>query len=103
MVGKNILTKYIYLARTVYATSQWAGSMAALPGSRLCVNNNLVPGPAQCEAIVSVDVVLVESYLDGFLDEASMYPDALSNTETLLKLIWCLALMLCSTTADFSS
>jgi hypothetical protein len=29
-----------------------------------------VLGPAQCEAIISVDVVLVESYLDGFLDEA---------------------------------
>jgi hypothetical protein len=29
-----------------------------------------VPGTAQCEAIVSVYVVLVESYLDGFLDEA---------------------------------
>jgi hypothetical protein len=29
-----------------------------------------VPGPAQCEAIVSVDVILVESYLDGFLDKA---------------------------------
>jgi hypothetical protein len=29
-----------------------------------------VPGPAQCEAIISVDVVLVESYLYGFLDEA---------------------------------
>jgi hypothetical protein len=29
-----------------------------------------VPGPAQCEAIVPVEVVLVESYLDGFLDEA---------------------------------
>jgi hypothetical protein len=29
-----------------------------------------VPGPAHCEAIISVDVVLVESYLDGFLDEA---------------------------------
>jgi hypothetical protein len=43
MVGENILTKYIYLARTVYATGQWAGSMAALPGSKLCVNNNLVP------------------------------------------------------------
>jgi hypothetical protein len=28
-----------------------------------------VPDPAQCEAIISVDV-LVESYLDGFLDEA---------------------------------
>jgi hypothetical protein len=25
-----------------------------------------VPGPAQCEAIISVDVVLVESYLYGF-------------------------------------
>jgi hypothetical protein len=35
MVGKNILTKYIYLARTVYATGRWAGSMAALPG--ICV------------------------------------------------------------------
>jgi hypothetical protein len=41
MVGKNILTKYIY---TVYATGRWAGSMTALPGSRLCVNNNLVTG-----------------------------------------------------------
>jgi hypothetical protein len=29
-----------------------------------------VPGPAQYEAIISVDVVLVESYLYGFLDEA---------------------------------
>jgi hypothetical protein len=29
-----------------------------------------VPGPAKCEAITSVHVVLVESYLDGFLDEA---------------------------------
>jgi hypothetical protein len=33
-----------------------------------------VPGPAQCEAIVSVDVVLVESYLDGYLDEAVHVP-----------------------------
>jgi len=32
-----------------------------------------VPGPAQCEAIISIDVVLVESYLDGFLAEAIRY------------------------------
>jgi hypothetical protein len=29
-----------------------------------------VPGLGQCEAIMSVDVVLIESYLDGFLDKA---------------------------------
>jgi len=29
-----------------------------------------VPGPAQCEAIVLVEVRLVESYLDVFLDKA---------------------------------
>jgi hypothetical protein len=28
-----------------------------------------IPGPAQREAIVSVEVFVVESYLDGFLDK----------------------------------
>jgi hypothetical protein len=28
------------------------------------------PAPTQCKAIISVGVLRVESYLDGFLDEA---------------------------------
>jgi hypothetical protein len=32
-----------------------------------------VPGPVHCETIISVDVVLVKSYLDGFLDETIQY------------------------------
>jgi hypothetical protein len=104
MVGKNILTKYIYLARTVYTTGRWAGLMATLHGSRLCVNNNLVTG-FQAQLSVKPLSLLMLFWLSliwmASLTRWSMYPDALSNIEMLLKLIWCPALMLCSATADF--
>jgi hypothetical protein len=42
-LGKNILSN-LYLAHSVYATGRWAGSVAALPGSMSCLNNNFVAG-----------------------------------------------------------
>jgi hypothetical protein len=64
----------LYLAQSVYVTGWWAGSMAAfLPGSVVVFEQQLcygISGLAQHEAIVPVEVFVVESYLDGFLDKA---------------------------------
>jgi hypothetical protein len=49
-----------------------------------------VPGPAQCEAIISVDAVLVESYLDfnniSVLDRALGYMDCLIKEAIQIRL-----------------
>jgi hypothetical protein len=70
--GMKTFCPNLYLAQSVYATGRWACSMAALPGSVSCLNNNFVTGfqsPAQCGTAVPVEVFGVESYLDCFLDE----------------------------------
>jgi hypothetical protein len=71
MAGKNILSKFIpgqvclrdKLVGRFNGRFAWIKVVYEQLGYR-------VPGPAQREAIVPVEVVLVESYLDGFLDEA---------------------------------
>jgi hypothetical protein len=54
-------------------TGWCAGSMAAFAWISVMFEKQLcyvVPVLAQCEAIVPVEVSVVESYLDGFLDKA---------------------------------
>jgi hypothetical protein len=73
MVGKTF-SPNLYLAQSVYATGRSVGGfngrfawLNVMFEQQLCYG---VPGPAQCEVIVPVEVDLVESYLVGFLDEA---------------------------------
>jgi hypothetical protein len=63
----------LYLAQSVYVTGQWAGSVATFAWIIVMFEQQLcygIPDLAQHEAIVPVEVYVVESYLDGFLDEA---------------------------------
>jgi len=71
-LGKNILSKFIPVLaclrdRSVGGFNGLFAWISVVFEQQLCYG---VPGPAQCEAIVPVEVFLVESYLDGFLDEA---------------------------------
>jgi hypothetical protein len=71
-LGKTFCPNF-YLAQSVYATGQWVGSVAAFAWISVMFEQQLcyrVPDPAQCEAIVPVEVFVVESYLDGVLDKA---------------------------------
>jgi len=72
MVGKNIPSKFVpgpvcLCDRSVCGFNGHFAWLSVVSEQQLSYG---VPGPAQCEAIVPVEVVLVESYLDGFLDEA---------------------------------
>jgi hypothetical protein len=77
MVGKTFCQIYTWpspLTRQVFdRLGPVGGFNGRLPVSVSCWNNNFfyrVLGTAQCEATVSVEVFVVESYLDCFLDEA---------------------------------
>jgi hypothetical protein len=92
----------LYLAKSVYATNQWVGSVAALPGSRSCVNNNLVTGFQTRLSVkpLSLDqleksVVAEHSITDGHqidfnnvpvLDRASRYVDRLVKEAIQIRL-----------------
>jgi hypothetical protein len=70
MAGKNILSKFIpcpvcLCDRSVGGFSGHFAWITVVCEQQLSYR---VPGLAQCEAIVPVEVVLVESYLNGFLD-----------------------------------
>jgi hypothetical protein len=72
MVGKNILFEFIPSQVCLHDKSV-GGFSGCFAWIKVMCEQQLgyrVPGPAQCEAIVPVEVVLVESYLDGFLDKA---------------------------------
>jgi hypothetical protein len=74
MVGKNILSEFEFIPSRVCLRNKSVGGFnGCFAWIKVVCEQQLgygVPGPAQCEAIVPVEVVLVESYLDGFLDEA---------------------------------
>jgi hypothetical protein len=71
MVGKNILSKFVPAPVCLHDTvGKFSGCLAWVGVMFEQQLSYGVPGLAQCEAIVPVEVFVVESYLDGFLDEA---------------------------------
>jgi hypothetical protein len=64
-LGKNILSN-LYLAQSVGGFNGSFAWISVMFEQQLCYR---VPGPAQCEATDPVEVFVVESYLDCFLDE----------------------------------